>query len=227
MSEDEQSALKAWRQRQAFLAVALIAIIIPVCLGLAAMAILMPDKFLTSPAMVLLPVALLWAWLLHRSPQQWALARRDQRDQLTAEIRGPVGISPRRGIGIIAVEKFELRLAGQRFELSSSREAELIPGQTYTVRYAPLSRAILSISADAPSQPVAPADPALAASLTPRERDLIRLIARGLTDKEIARELNLSPTTVRSYNSALYEKLAIQRRGQVRAMADALGVRLD
>ncbi|MGK0266724.1 MAG: DNA-binding CsgD family transcriptional regulator [Maricaulis sp.] len=227
MSEDEQNALKAWRQRQAFLAVALIAIIIPVCLGLAAMAILMPDKFLTSPAMVLLPVALLWAWLLHRSPQQWALARRDQRDQLTAEIRGPVGISPRRGIGIIAVEKFELRLAGQRFELSSSREAELIPGQTYTVRYAPLSRAILSISADAPSQPVAPADPALAASLTPRERDLIRLIARGLTDKEIARELNLSPTTVRSYNSALYEKLAIQRRGQVRAMADALGVRLD
>jgi DNA-binding CsgD family transcriptional regulator len=191
------------------------------------MAILMPDKFLTSPAMVLLPVALLWAWLLHRSPQQWALARRDQRDQLTAEIRGPVGISPRRGIGIIAVEKFELRLAGQRFELSSSREAELIPGQTYTVRYAPLSRAILSISADAPSQPVAPADPALAASLTPRERDLIRLIARGLTDKEIARELNLSPTTVRSYNSALYEKLQIQRRGQVRAMADALGVRLD
>jgi DNA-binding CsgD family transcriptional regulator len=227
VSEDEQNALKAWRQRQAFLAVALIAIIIPVCLGLAAMAILMPDKFLTSPAMVLLPVALLWAWLLHRSPQQWALARRDQRDQLTAEIRGPVGISPRRGIGIIAVEKFELRLAGQRFELSSSREAELIPGQTYTVRYAPLSRAILSISADAPSQPVAPADPALAASLTPRERDLIRLIARGLTDKEIARELNLSPTTVRSYNSALYEKLAIQRRGQVRAMADALGVRLD
>jgi DNA-binding CsgD family transcriptional regulator len=227
VSEDEQNALKAWRQRQAFLAVALIAIIIPVCLGLAAMAILMPDKFLTSPAMVLLPVALLWAWLLHRSPQQWALARRDQRDQLTAEIRGPVGISPRRGIGIIAVEKFELRLAGQRFELSSSREAELIPGQTYTVRYAPLSRAILSISADAPSQPVAPADPALAASLTPRERDLIRLIARGLTDKEIARELNLSPTTVRSYNSALYEKLQIQRRGQVRAMADALGVRLD
>jgi DNA-binding CsgD family transcriptional regulator len=227
VSGDEQNALKAWRQRQAFLAVALIAIIIPVCLGLATMAILMPDKFLTSPAMVLLPVALLWAWLLHRSPQQWALARRDQRDQLTAEIRGPVGISPRRGIGIIAVEKFELRLAGQRFELSSSREAELIPGQTYTVRYAPLSRAILSISADAPSQPVAPADPALAASLTPRERDLIRLIARGLTDKEIARELNLSPTTVRSYNSALYEKLQIQRRGQVRAMADALGVRLD
>ena len=120
-----------------------------------------------------------------------------------------------------------MRLEGQRFELSTAREQQLIPGQTYTVRYAPLSRAILSISADAPSKPVAPADPALAASLTPRERGLIRLIARGLSDKEIARELNLSPTTVRSYNSALYEKLQIQRRAQVRAMAEALGVPLD
>lgn len=227
MSDDEQNTLKAWRDRQTFLAVALIAIIIPVCLGLAAMAVRMPDVFFASPAMLLLPAALLWVWLLHRSPQQWALARRDQRDQLTAEIRGPVGISPRRGIGIIAVEKFELRLAGQRFELSPSREAELIPGQSYTVRYAPLSRVILSISADTIAPPVEPADPALAASLTPRERELIRLIARGLTDKDIARELNLSPTTVRTYNSALYEKLSIQRRGQMRALADALGVALD
>ena len=62
------------------------------------------------------------------------------------------------------------------------------------------------------------------AELSEREHALIRLLARGLTDKDIARKLNLSPTTVRSYNSDLYLKLGIQRRGQVRAIAERFGL---
>lgn len=227
MTGGEHNALKAWRDRQAFFAVVLLVIVAPACLGLVAMAVLTPDIFFASPALVLLPAAVFWAWLLRRSPQRWLLAGQDQREQNIADIRGSIAISNRRGFGLFAPEKFELRVAGQRFDLSSLQADQLTPGQNYTVRYAPRSRVMLSVSADTASHSVEPIDPALASSLTPRERELIRLLAQGLTDKAIARELNLSPATVRSYNSALYEKLQIQRRGQVRAIADALGVPLD
>jgi DNA-binding NarL/FixJ family response regulator len=58
--------------------------------------------------------------------------------------------------------------------------------------------------------------------LTRRERELLALIAEGLTDKDIARRLNLSPATVRTYNSALYAKLGITRRTQAVAIAAGL-----
>ena len=56
-------------------------------------------------------------------------------------------------------------------------------------------------------------DPVLADQLTERERALLALLAEGLSDKAIARRLNLSPTTVRTYNSTLYAKLGVQGRG--------------
>nr|WP_272906805.1 response regulator transcription factor [Hyphobacterium sp. SN044] len=55
--------------------------------------------------------------------------------------------------------------------------------------------------------------------MTRREQELLALIAEGLTDKEIARRLNLSPSTVRTYNSALYQKLGVTSRTQAIRMA--------
>ncbi len=46
-------------------------------------------------------------------------------------------------------------------------------------------------------------------SLSPRERDVIRLIALGNSSKEIARILDLSPATVGTYRNRLMEKLAL------------------
>lgn len=46
-------------------------------------------------------------------------------------------------------------------------------------------------------------------SLAPREIQVLRLVRRGKTNRRIARELNLSPGTVRNYLSSIYNKLEI------------------
>ena len=55
--------------------------------------------------------------------------------------------------------------------------------------------------------------------LTPRERSIIRLVAAGLTNKEIGAELHLSDKTVRNQLSLLFAKLGIERRSQAAAFA--------
>jgi DNA-binding NarL/FixJ family response regulator len=46
-------------------------------------------------------------------------------------------------------------------------------------------------------------------SLSPREREVIRLIALGNSSKEVARILDISPATVGTYRNRLMEKLAL------------------
>ena len=51
--------------------------------------------------------------------------------------------------------------------------------------------------------------PAKEPRLTPREREVIRLLADGLTSKEIAARLTMSPKTVDGHRSTIMEKLGI------------------
>ena len=48
--------------------------------------------------------------------------------------------------------------------------------------------------------------------LTPRERDVLRLIARGFTYKEVARDLHLSVKTVETHVSSVLRKLQLSNR---------------
>jgi DNA-binding NarL/FixJ family response regulator len=51
--------------------------------------------------------------------------------------------------------------------------------------------------------------------LTPREREVLRLIARGYAYKEVARELSISVKTVESHVSAVLRKLQLSSRHQL------------
>ena len=53
------------------------------------------------------------------------------------------------------------------------------------------------------------------AGLTPREAEVLALVRRGLTDREIAERLVLSPRTVGHHVSALLGKLGARRRTDV------------
>ena len=57
------------------------------------------------------------------------------------------------------------------------------------------------------------------AGLTDREVDVLRLLARGLTKKEIAEALTIAPGTVHTHTVHIYEKLAVSTRAGVALFA--------
>ena len=63
--------------------------------------------------------------------------------------------------------------------------------------------------------PAAPAPPATAlpAGLTAREAEVLRLVAAGLANAEIADQLSLSPRTVNAHLTTIYGKLGVTSRG--------------
>lgn len=64
------------------------------------------------------------------------------------------------------------------------------------------------------AQPIDPTD-----QLTEREMDLLRLVAEGLSNKQIAQELSLSDSRVRNQLSELYRKIQVKGRAQAAAYA--------
>lgn len=67
-------------------------------------------------------------------------------------------------------------------------------------------------------------DPALGDPLTPREREVLRLIAEGLTNSMIARRLTLSPNTVKTHRLRIYQKLNLGDRASLVAYAVQRGL---
>jgi LuxR family maltose regulon positive regulatory protein len=53
---------------------------------------------------------------------------------------------------------------------------------------------------------------------------ILRLIAAGLSDREIAQELYLAVNTIKWHNRQIYGKLGASRRGQAVARAQELGI---
>jgi two-component system, NarL family, nitrate/nitrite response regulator NarL len=76
----------------------------------------------------------------------------------------------------------------------------------------------------AASAPPAEPAPAPGDSLSPRERETLRLIARGASNKEIGRELGIAETTVKIHVQHLLRKLGLSSRVQAAVFASENGL---
>jgi DNA-binding NarL/FixJ family response regulator len=72
--------------------------------------------------------------------------------------------------------------------------------------------------------PARPPEAGLAEPLSEREREVLRLLALGLSNREIATRLSLAPGTVKNYVTNILQKLGVRDRTQAAVRARELGV---
>ncbi|WP_338089688.1 helix-turn-helix transcriptional regulator [Nocardioides lijunqiniae] len=120
-------------------------------------------------------------------------------------IVGPVGESGRSAL---------LELLGQ-----ASSTHELVDAAIFETRHG-TSELLETLSAHdlvqalSTSPRTAPTHELAAGPLSPRELDVLRLIAIGLTNQEIATRLHLSMNTIKTYIRTGYRKLGVVHRSQ-------------
>jgi DNA-binding NarL/FixJ family response regulator len=120
-----------------------------------------------------------------------------------------------------------LRAGASGFLVKHTQPAELIRA----VREVARGEALLSPSvtrrliAEFTARPVRPAlVPPMMNALTEREREIVALVAQGLTNDEIAAELVLSPATARTHVSRAMVKLQARDRAQLVVFAYQSGL---
>ncbi|MGW1374624.1 helix-turn-helix transcriptional regulator [Streptomyces sp. NPDC002446] len=86
----------------------------------------------------------------------------------------------------------------------------------------PLSGLIPAAGAEAPASAAAADAPAASLGLTPRERDVLRLVADGRSNRQIADALFISPKTASVHVSNILAKLGVSGRGEAGAVAHRL-----
>jgi LuxR family maltose regulon positive regulatory protein len=93
-------------------------------------------------------------------------------------------------------------------QFDTKARAVMPPQKTASLTAEPLS---------GPSQP-------LIEPLSPRELEVLHLIAQGRTNKEIAGQLVVAPGTVKAHTSHIYRKLDVTNRTEAVARARQLGL---
>jgi DNA-binding NarL/FixJ family response regulator len=86
-----------------------------------------------------------------------------------------------------------------------------------------LAHAVLAV-AEAPSTPSAEASPASPYGLTARELQVLRLLTDGLSDREIAERLFISPHTVMRHVAGVLAKLGVNSRTAAATLAVREGI---
>jgi len=75
-----------------------------------------------------------------------------------------------------------------------------------------------------PPAPPTPASRPAESPLTPREREILRGVAEGCSNAELARRHFVSLNTVKTHLRQIHTKLEVQRRGQAVAKARTMGL---
>jgi LuxR family maltose regulon positive regulatory protein len=172
---------------------------------------------------------------------------RDQALALLARLLRAAELDGRAGIQIeaLALRALAHWQGGDRAGamVSLERALRLAEPEGYVRLFADLGHPISRLLQEARSRDVMPdyvarllaacgADPATAGakggalpeSLSVREHDVLKLIAAGLTNREIAETLSISPETVKKHTGSIYGKLGVRGRTEAALRARHLDV---
>lgn len=178
-----------------------------------------------------------------------SLLRRDQPDVLLLDVRmsGMDGLETLRRIEadetarhtrVIIVTTFEidryvfeaLRAGAAGFILKDTAPDELVRA----IRVVAAGEAVLSPSVTRRvvsmfNRPLAPGSAPVGGldELTEREREMVAWVGTGYSNEEIAKELVLSPATVRTHVSRAMVKLGVRSRAQLVVLAVRAGLTVD
>jgi LuxR family maltose regulon positive regulatory protein len=94
----------------------------------------------------------------------------------------------------------------------------------YTARLLAAFEAEGRIDSDDSPRPIPPASQTLAEPLSDRELEVLRLIAQGLSNREISEKLFLAVITVKGHNRNIFRKLEVRRRTEAVARAREFGL---
>jgi DNA-binding NarL/FixJ family response regulator len=77
-----------------------------------------------------------------------------------------------------------------------------------------------------PETTATPVSTAGLTDLTPRQRDVLRLLSEGKTNKLICRELDLSESTVKTHLASIFRRLGATSRTQAVVAAARMGLQI-
>src|SRR5688572_11945558 len=93
-------------------------------------------------------------------------------------------------------------------------------GLTLTGRKVVVKEVTVEVPVPASSDPFVPDAAKIAAlGMTPRELEVLQLIAEGLSNKEMAERLFVSENTIKTHTSRVFDKLGASRRTQAVQLA--------
>jgi DNA-binding NarL/FixJ family response regulator len=122
----------------------------------------------------------------------------------------------------LAAEAFRAGASGYLLKSSAGEELitaihEVIKGRAYVTPL--ITKDMLSLLIDTGSQP-----DQLSVKLTPRQREVLQLVAEGRTMKEVASILNISARTVESHKYEMMEALGVQTNAELVQYAIKIGL---
>ena len=120
----------------------------------------------------------------------------------------------------------QVALAHAVIEVRRAIEEVAVAAAEVAARANTVAEALASLSGEesSPLLPRSSPTPCADAALSPRERDVLALIAAGQTNKAIAEALYVSPNTVKTHVSSLLHKLQADTRVQLAAIATKHGL---
>jgi predicted ATPase/DNA-binding CsgD family transcriptional regulator len=114
--------------------------------------------------------------------------------------------------------RHELTIASVRTQLGEQAfDAAWAEGRTMTPEQALAAQEPVVMPITAPvgpsTTPPVPRTPAYPDGLTAREGEVLRLVAQGLTNEQVAEQLVISPRTVNSHLTSIFSKIGVSSRG--------------